>query len=285
MATINTTPDSFSSSSPSTHESSVAEGLAAVDSGADILDIGGYSTRPGAAVISPEDEMQRVVPVVRALREHGVSLPISIDTFRPSVLQAAVNVGANCLNDVTALTGEGEPGEEDMALVARDLGVPIIMMHSRGAHRVTVDDDYSAQGGVVRSVRQELGSRITEALRFGIRKWNIIVDPGFGFSKSVEGNIELLRRFSELTAPGLEGRQNPLEGYPTLAGLSRKGFLGKILERPTQPLEREWATGAGVAASIQQGADIVRIHRIAEMRDVAKIADKVWRHIPIRRGL
>ncbi|KIJ54583.1 hypothetical protein M422DRAFT_106865, partial [Sphaerobolus stellatus SS14] len=271
MATVNTTPDSFSSA-PSTEESAIQEGLAAVEAGADIIDIGGYSTRPGAELVSPEVEMERVVPVVRALRERGVTLPISIDTFRASVLRAAVEAGANCLNDVTALSGEGEEEEENMSLVAEDLGIPVIMMHSRGAHNVTLDNNYDAQGGVVNGVRQELGSRIMHALQVGMRRWNLIVDPGFGFSKTVEGNFELLRRFGEITAPGPHNARNLLHGYPTLAGLSRKGFLDRVLDKPTQPQEREWATGAGVAASIQQGADIVRVHRVAEMKDIVRVA-------------
>ncbi|KAF8517981.1 Dihydropteroate synthase [Hysterangium stoloniferum] len=279
MAAINATPDSFSSTNPSTTDLAVEEGLAAVEAGANMIDVGGYSTRPGAAEVSPDEELRRVIPVIRRLREHGITLPISVDTFRPSVLRAAVAAGANCLNDVTALAGEVEnhPSDESMALAVRELGVPIIMMHSRGAHDAGKNNDYSPQGGVVEGVRVELGARMTHALRCGIRRWHLIADPGFGFSKTTEGNIELLRRFEEVTASGA------LTGFPTLAGLSRKTFLGKVLDRETSPQEREWATGAGVAAAVQQGADIVRVHRVAEMRDITKVADKLWRITSLRR--
>lgn len=282
MATINATPDSFSSSRASTEETAIAEGIAAVQAGVDILDIGGYSTRPGASKVSIEEESKRVVPVVRTLREKGVVLPISIDTFRPSVLRAAVEAGANCLNDVTALSGEGEVEEEMMLPIAGKLGIPVIMMHSRGAHKVSSDNDYSCYGDVLEGVRSELGFKISNALQSGVRRWNIIVDPGFGFSKTVDGNFELLRRFRRLTSPGLGTLKNPLQGYPTLAGLSRKGFLGRVLDKPTKPQDRDWATGAAVAASIQQGADIVRVHRVSEMKDVARISDRLWRGLPLK---
>ena len=277
MATINTTPDSFSST-PSTPTSAVAQALAAAAAGADIIDIGGYSTRPGATRVSLEDELQRVVPVVRQMRVHGITLPISVDTFRPAVLRAAVAAGANCLNDVTALAGDDDE-TRGMAVAARGLGVPVVLMHSRGAHRAGEDSEYGACG-VLTGVRRELGARVGDALRGGLRRWHVMVDPGFGFSKTTDGNVKLLRGLADLTAPSpsvAPQERNPLEGFPTLAGLSRKSFLGKLLGRATEPQEREWATGAAVTAAVQQGVDVVRVHDVANMRDLVTIADAVWR--------
>lgn len=279
MATINATPDSFSSSSPSTTASAIDEALAAAADGADIIDVGGYSTRPGATPVSLEEELNRVVPVIRKIRENGITLPISVDTFRPAVLRAAVDAGANCLNDVTALAGEGNDASSEMAMVVRELGVPIVMMHSRGAHRAGESKEYG-EPGILNGVQHELGKNIDLALRGGLHRWNMLVDPGFGFSKTMEDNLELLGRFRELTAPRPNRHDpNPLEGFPTLAGLSRKSFLGNLLGRRTDPQDRNWATAAAVTAAVQQGADVVRVHRVAETRDVLRIADALWRNV------
>jgi dihydroneopterin aldolase / 2-amino-4-hydroxy-6-hydroxymethyldihydropteridine diphosphokinase / dihydropteroate synthase len=278
MATINATPDSFSSA-PSTTASAVDEALAAAADGADIIDVGGYSTRPGATPVSAEEELKRVVPVVRKIRDNGIKIPISVDTFRPTVLRAAVDAGANCLNDVTALTGEQGDAPGEMARVAREFGIPVVMMHSRGAHRAGENKEYG-ESGVLVGVQQELGKSIDHALRSGIRRWNVLVDPGFGFSKTTDGNLELLSRFRELTTPWPDRpRSNPLEGFPTLAGLSRKSFLGNLLGRKTDPQDRNWATAAAVTAAVQQGADVVRVHKVGDTRDVLRVADAVWRKV------
>lgn len=280
MATINATPDSFSSSAPSTTAAAVDQALTAADNGADIIDVGGYSTRPGATSVPVDEELSRVIPVVRMIRERGIVLPISIDTFRPAVLRAAVEVGANCLNDVTALAGEeGNAVPWEMATVVRELGVPVVMMHSRGAHRAGEYKDYGASG-VLAGVQEELGRHVDYALRCGIRRWNMLVDPGFGFSKTTADNVELLRRFREVTATGEFGcRPNALRNFPTLAGLSRKSFLGHLIGRKTEPQDRDLATAAAVTAAVQQGADVVRVHQVAEIRDVLRIADAVWRKV------
>ncbi|KAF8576275.1 Dihydropteroate synthase [Ramaria rubella] len=278
MATINASPDSFSSSAANTPTSTVADAIVAASSGADIIDVGGYSTRPGATAVSTEEELKRVIPVIRRIREH-TPLPISVDTFRPAVLRAAVEAGANCLNDVTALTGDGTGKPGEMALAARELGVPVVMMHSRGAHSAGENKEYGERG-VLDGVQHELGKSVQHALRCGLRRWNLIVDPGFGFSKTTDGNLELLRRLGELTASPVERRApNPLEGFPTLVGLGRKSFLGKLVRRETEPLERDWATAAAVTAAVQQGADVARVHNVAEIRDVLQIADAVWRGV------
>ncbi|KAF8510154.1 Dihydropteroate synthase-like protein [Gautieria morchelliformis] len=276
MATINATPDSFSSA-PNTTASAVDEALAAAADGADIIDVGGYSTRPGATAVSPEEELKRVVPVVRKIRDNGIKIPISVDTFRPTVLRAAVDAGANCLNDVTALTGDQGDAPAEMALMAREFGIPIVMMHSRGAHRAGEDKEYG-ESGVLVGVQQELGKNVNYALRSGVRRWNVLVDPGFGFSKTTGGNLGLLSRFRELTAPSSDRlHPNPLEGFPTLAGLSRKSFLGNLLGRKADPQDRNWATAAAVTAAVQQGADVMRVHKVRDTRDVLRVADAVWR--------
>ncbi|GJJ16112.1 hypothetical protein Clacol_010391 [Clathrus columnatus] len=285
MAAINATPDSFSLTKPSTKESAIEEGMLAVEHGADILDVGGYSTRPNATLVSAEEETNRVVPVIRGLRQSGLVLPISVDTFRPIVLRAAVEAGANCLNDVAALSGdESDTTEmdnnrcEEMKTTVRELGIPIIMMHSRGALNASRHKNYGPEG-ILQGVKNELGGKVTSALQSGIRRWNLIIDPGFGFSKTVDGNLELLRRFRDITSSDVNGGdiRNPLIGFPTLAGISRKSFLGNLLQRETTPQDREWATGAAAIAAVQQGADIVRIHRVPEIRDMVRIADRVWR--------
>ncbi|KAG2068638.1 Dihydropteroate synthase [Suillus decipiens] len=296
MATLNATPDSFSDGSVNnTLSTALAYSTTSVRAGADIIDIGGYSTRPGAAFVSSEEECQRVVPVIQAIRSHEdqdvSSALISIDTFRWEVAEAAVLAGANCINDVYSFTGFDYPLTETsekhllkMREVARKLAVPVILMHSRGD--AGSNKDYSHyKGGVLEGVRVELGEKVEAIIKGkgGVRRWFVIVDPGIGFSKTAEANCALLREASSITANTL---MNPLAGYPQLIGSSRKSFLGAILERPdvdgtykgrkTQPKERGWATAATVACAIQQGASVVRVHDVQEMRDVVAVASAIW---------
>ncbi|KAG2127994.1 Dihydropteroate synthase-like protein [Suillus clintonianus] len=296
MATLNATPDSFSDGSVNnTLSAALTYSATSVRAGADIIDIGGYSTRPGAAFISSEEECQRVVPVIQAIRSHedqGVSSTlISIDTFRWEVAEAAVLAGANCINDVYSFTGPEYPLTQasakhllKMREVARKLAVPVILMHSRGD--AGSNKDYSQyKGGVQEGVRAELGEKVEAIIKGkgGVRRWFVIVDPGVGFSKTVEANCVLLREASSLTA---NTPRNPLAGYPQLIGSSRKSFLGAILERPdadgtnrgrkTQPKERGWATAAAVACAVQQGASVVRVHDVQDMRDVVAVASAIW---------
>lgn len=260
MATLNATPDSFSDGSVNnTLSAALTYSATSVQAGADIIDIGGYSTRPGAAFVSPEEECQRVVPVIQAIRSHEdqdvSSALISIDTFRWEVAEAAVLAGANCINDVYSFTGPEYPLTQasvkhllKMREVARKLAVPVILMHSRGD--AGSNKDYSQyKGGVLEGVRVELGEKVEAIIKGkgGVRRWFVIVDPGIGFSKTVEANCALLREASSMTVNVLV---NPLAGYPQLIGSSRKSFLGAILERPdadadgtykgrkTQPKER-----------------------------------------------
>ncbi|KAL5639783.1 hypothetical protein ACGC1H_006382 [Rhizoctonia solani] len=290
MATLNTTPDSFSDGGDNLHTPDTPETSPALQyvrtslsEGADILDIGGYSTRPGAAPVSPEAEIARVVPVVQAIREDGIQVPISVDTFRGDVARAALLAGANWINDIRAGRGDYPnspfPQPESMFAVAHEFGCSIVLMHSR---EQTIDDTYYTSG-TLDGVRQELGARVAAALESGIRRWNIIADPGYGFSKSVSGNLELVRNLKRLVDPVEAGRA--LGNLPILAGTSRKSYLGLILAGssgeqdgiPVPAKKREWATAAAVTACIQAGADVVRVHNVEAMRDVVTVADRIWR--------
>lgn len=300
MATLNMTPDSFSDGAQhNTLPAAIAYTTAAIASGADIIDIGGYSTRPNADPVSASDEHQRVLPIIQAIRAHPMDALrhalLSVDTFRADVAEHAVQAGANCINDVHAFTGPTYPPDaastEHLARmrgVARALGVPVILMHSRGD--AGANKDYAAYGGdIVAAVQTELGRKVDAIVRGvgGVRRWLVLVDPGIGFSKGVEGQLALMRDLGRVTAvPDRDGGVNPLAGYPMLVGASRKSLLGAVLEEPdvegtytgrkTRPQERVWATAAAVACAVQQGASVVRVHDVAEMRDVVAVASAIW---------
>ncbi|KAK2460030.1 hypothetical protein APHAL10511_007953 [Amanita phalloides] len=323
MAIINVTPDSFSDGSQhNTVTAALAHALSCAAAGANILDIGGYSTRPGADFVSAEQEISRIKPVIEAVRQeskdselHGkdktledvrnlADVIISVDTFRPEVAEAAILSGASCINDVYAFTGpvwwkggefskqlvdEADESLKKMKRVAKKYSVPVILMHSRGDAGTNKNyNAYSYAGeAVVEGVRVELGEKIERIVtgKGGLRRWLVIADVGIGFSKSVEGNLELLRSAAKVMADvsvGLEPRKrNPLAGFPQLVGASRKSFLGALLEegkhgRKTEPKERAWATAAAVACSIQQEALLVRVHDIEQMMDVVRVSDAIW---------
>lgn len=305
MATLNVTPDSFSDGS--LHNSlpaALSYVNSSVVSGADIIDIGGYSTRPGAEFVSPEDERSRVVPIIQAIRNstpavnfhsHPKDVLISVDTFRWDVAEAAVLAGANCINDVYAFNGPAYPPNESsarhfvaMRKIARNLAVPVVMMHSRGD--AGLNKNYRNYEGIGRSsvlegIRVELGKKVDALVKGenGIRRWNVIVDPGVGFSKTEEDNLEILRNAAAIT-DAEEG--NLLSGYPQLIGTSKKSFLGAILAQPdrhgtypgrqTEAKERGWATAAAVACAVQQGAAVVRVHDVVEMGDVVRVSSALW---------
>ncbi|KAJ6588463.1 Dihydropteroate synthase-like protein [Mycena capillaripes] len=305
MATLNTTPDSFSDGAThNTLPAALEYAQSAVVAGAGILDVGGYSTRPGAAFITAEEEISRVEPCIAAVRAANPQLPISVDTFRPEVARAAISAGANCINDVYAFTGQGsypfpdasQTGDashrcmSEMKNIAREFAVPVVLMHSRGDAGKNKNYDVYGYAGpsqtVVEGVRVELGKKMDSIVKGkgGVRRWLVIVDPGVGFSKTIDGNLEVLRDAAAITADVYIGRQNaqrnPLMGYPQLIGASRKSFLGVILEqatgRKTEPKERGWATGAAVTCAVQQGALVVRVHDTHEMADVVHVANALW---------
>ena len=299
MATLNVTPDSFSDGADyTTLPAALAFTESAALAGAHIVDIGGYSTRPGAAYVSPEDEIARVVPVIEGIRAYrSQEMLISVDTFRPEVARAAVLAGANCINDVHAFTGPDYPITASspaaayftgMKETARELAVPVVLMHSRGD--AGENKDYSGYRSVVDGVVHELGEKVEAIVRGpgGVRRWLVMIDPGIGFSKSVDDNLELLRNSASITSETrtIDGGWNPLRGYPQLIGASRKSFLGTLLGQPdksgtyagrsTTPKERGWATTAAVASAVQQGAAVVRVHDVLEMGDVVRVAHAIW---------
>lgn len=270
MGVINVTPDSFSGDGLMRGDDwitgAVEQGVQQEADGADILDIGGESTRPGATPVSLEDELTRIIPVITKLAK-AVQIPISIDTSKAEVARQATEAGASIINDVWALQKDAA-----MAAVAAHANVPIILMHNRrGAENARTE---STLGGhyvgthyddLIADIRKELQISIDQALAAGVKKENIIIDPGIGFAKTVEQNLELIRRFAELKSLG----------YPILAGPSRKSFVGYTLNLP--PEERLEGTAAAVALLIEKGADIIRVHDVAAMKRVATLTDAIVR--------
>jgi dihydropteroate synthase len=251
MAILNLTPDSFSGDGLlGDPELAVAQALAAVTDGADLLDIGGESTRPGAQPVPTADEIARVVPVIRALAAQ-VTVPISIDTSKAAVAETALAAGARLINDVRGLTAD-----PDLAAVAARAGVPVVVMH---------DQPPDGRGDLLTSIVRELARRLDRALAAGIAWEQLIIDPGFGFGKGARINLELLRRLAELR----------VLGRPILAGTSRKGTIGRVLGLP--PDERVEGTAATVALAIAGGADIVRVHDVRTMARVARMSDATVR--------
>ena len=256
MGIVNATPDSFADGGEhATVEAAIAHGLELAEEGADILDIGGESTRPGAEDVSLEEELRRVVPVIEALAQR-VSIPVSIDTSKPEVMRAAVAAGAGMVNDVFGLRREG-------ALeAAAELGVPVVLMHMQGEPRtMQANPEYD---DVVGEVHRFLAERIFAAEMAGIPKKNIVVDPGFGFGKNAQHNLQLLaqlRRFTEL-------------GVPVLAGLSRKKTIGDITGR-ADPRDRIFGSVAAHLVAAQNGAAILRVHDVAATVDALKVWNAV----------
>ena len=252
MGIVNVTPDSFSDGGAhDTTDAAVAHALTLVEEGADLLDIGGESTRPGADEVSLEEELRRVVPVIERLAAQ-VAIPISIDTSKPEVMRAAVQAGAGMINDVHALRRDG-------ALeAAASLGVPVVLMHMQGEPRsMQAAPDYD---DVVGDVHRFLAERIFAAEMAGVAKKRIVIDPGFGFGKDTAHNLQLLahlERFVEL-------------GVPVLAGLSRKRSIGDLTGRSV-PAERVSGSVAAHLIAAQRGAAIVRVHDVAATVDALKV--------------
>jgi dihydropteroate synthase len=259
MGVLNVTPDSFSDGGEfNTLEAALGQAKAMEAAGVDIVDIGGQSTRPGAVEVSVEEELNRVVPVVRSLREVS-SIPISVDTSRSIVARAAVAVGADLINDVT-----GGLGDPQMLATVAQLGVPVVLMHLRGTPQTMQTlTDYE---DVVGEICQVLEQQANTAISVGVDPRKIILDPGIGFAKTYEQNLTILRELPRLRSLG----------YPLLVGVSRKSFIGKILNQP-HPQDRVWGTGAACAAAIVGGADILRVHDSREMFDICRVTDAIFR--------
>ena len=259
MGVLNVTPDSFSDGGKSFDpERAVQQALAIEQAGADLLDIGGESTRPGSTAVSAKEELARVLPVLQALRGL-LKIPVSIDTQESEVAEAALEAGAQMINDISGLKSDPRIAE-----VAARRRAPLILMHMRGEPRTMQAGPFARD--VMKDVLQGLRKSVAAARRAGVAKSQIIVDPGIGFGKSFAQNYELLQKLPQLAKLG----------YPLLVGASRKGFLGATLARdrkPASPEERIWGTAATVTASILNGAHIVRVHDVAEMAQVARVAD------------
>lgn len=259
MGILNVTPDSFSDGGLfNTLEAAVdqAQRLEAV--GVDILDIGGQSTRPNAEDLSLQAELNRVIPIVEAIRQ-GSEVPISVDTTKAAVAAAAIAAGADFINDISGATYDPE-----MLATVAQLGVPIVLMHIRGTPQTMQQmTDYQ---DLVGEVVSWLKLRIDAAIAAGIARHLIAIDPGLGFAKTGPQNIELLRNLSAFQSLGC----------PILVGPSRKSFLGQILNQP-DPQQRVWGTAAACCAAIAGGADILRVHDGPEMADVCRVADAIWR--------
>ena len=264
MGVLNVTPDSFSDGGDYyTRESALAQAENMVKSGVDIIDIGGQSTRPGAAEISSEEESDRVIPVVQILRQKAEifgSVPISVDTTRAQVAKAAVEAGADLINDISGATFDSE-----MLSTVAHLKVPIIMMHIRGTPQTMQKlTDYR---DLIGEIREFLESRIVAAVAAGIDKSHIILDPGIGFAKNYNQNLEILQQLAKFR--GLD--------CPILVGVSRKSFIGHILNQPLAK-QRVWGTAAACTGAIANSADILRVHDVREMHDVCLVADAIFRN-------
>ena len=252
MGVVNVTPDSFSDGSPNT-DTVVAHALRLAADGADLLDIGGESTRPGAQPVPQDEELERVLPVIQALASRA-RIPLSIDTSKAVVARAALEAGAHLVNDVTAL--RGDPA---MSSVIAQHHAPVILMHMAGTpqtmQRAPRYDDVAAE------VCAFLSEAMTRAAAHGIDRERILLDPGIGFGKALEHNLALIAQLASLASLG----------RPLVIGPSRKSFLGQLTGRPVE--ERVWGTAAAVAIAAWQGVAIVRVHDVAAMRDVVRVVD------------
>jgi len=259
MGVLNVTPDSFSDGGNFLEpESAIEQAFVIANAGADLLDVGGESTRPGSQETSAADELDRILPVLEGLRGR-LKIPISVDTRRAAVAELAVRAGAEIINDISGLQNDPKIAE-----VAARHSVPLILMHMRGEPRTMQKGPFAHN--VMKDVIQGLRRSVAVARKAGVPKSQIIVDPGIGFGKSFAQNYELLQKLPQLAELG----------YPLLVGTSRKGFLGAALARdgkPAPPQERIWGTAATVTASVLNGAHIVRVHDVEEMVKVARVAD------------
>lgn len=265
MGIVNVTPDSFSGDGVLAHldpvATAVAQGRRMVEEGADLLDVGGESTRPGHAPVDAAEEHGRVVPVVAALRDALPDTPLSIDTTKPEVAAAALDAGVHLLNDVW-----GVGGDDRMARLAAERGVPLIVMHNRAEPRY---DDLMIE------LIADLRAALDRATRLGVERDQLIVDPGFGFGKTPEHNLTVLRELGTLRALGC----------PILLGTSRKSTLGRVLDLPVD--ERLEATLATTAIGIANGADVIRVHDVRENVRAARMSDAIvrgWRDEPKERS-
>ena len=256
MGILNVTPDSFSDGGQFfDRDKAVEQGLKMAADGAAIIDVGAESTRPGSKPVSAQEQIKRAIPVIEALAKK-MNVPISIDTYNYEVAEAAMKAGASMINDITALS------DERMGKLAAERGVPVVLMHIQGTPAtMQIEPKYK---NVVDEVLKFLMERAQRAEKFGINRERIFIDPGIGFGKTIEHNLELLRNIDRFVATG----------YRVLVGTSRKAFLGKITGKEN-PQGRIFGTAATVALCAAAGVSIVRVHDVAEMVDVIKVANAI----------
>ena len=272
MGILNVTPDSFSERGLYfDRQAAIARGLEMEREGADILDIGGESSRPGAEPVTEEEELSRTIPVIEALRRKGLRIPISIDTYKASVAERALEAGAEIVNDVSGLRYDGRTAQ-----VVANYRAGIVLMHLRGTPRTM--QQLPPVRHMVPTIQQGLAASLRRALSAGIRKRQIVLDPGIGFGKTIEQNFEILTKGLPRIAR---------MGYPILVGPSRKSFIRRTLEgalvarspkgkKPeVSPEEMLYGTAAAVTIAILNGAHIVRVHDVRQMLPVARLADRL----------
>jgi dihydropteroate synthase len=251
MGILNITTDSFSGDGVGKDvDAALARAKLLVADGADIIDIGGESTRPDSRPVTAEEEINRVLPVIKMLSSE-INVPVSIDTYKSEVARRAIEAGANMINDVWGLRQDPE-----LAHVAAECGVPLV---------ITANQRDTQYKDIMAAVVESLVRGVNMALDAGVARENIIIDPGIGFGKTLEGNLEVLRRLSELKSLG----------RPILLGTSRKSMIGQVLDLPVD--ERLEGTAATVALGIANGADVIRVHEVLQMKRVAKMADAIVR--------
>ena len=257
MGVLNVTPDSFSDGGQfNSLENAIAQADQMIQDGADMLDIGGQSTRPNAAEVSLQEELDRVIPVIEAIRQN-CDHPISVDTTRSQVAKWAIAAGADLINDIS-----GAVFDSEMLSTVGKLGVPIILMHRRGTPKtMQLLTEYQ---DLIKEIREFLQERIETAIAHGITQ--IMIDPGIGFAKKYDQSLEILQRLQAFQSLNC----------PILVGASRKSFIGHILDQP-DPQKRVWGTAAACVSAIANGADVVRVHDVAQLRDACRVADAIWR--------
>lgn len=264
MGVLNVTPDSFSDGGDfNSLETAFNQVQEMVKAGADIIDIGGQSTRPGAEDVSLEEELNRVIPLINAIRKSPdlvlANIPISVDTTRSQVAEMAVTVGGDIINDISGATFDSK-----MLSVVAQLNVPIILMHIRGTPQTM--QTLTHYQDLMGELKQFLEERIQAAINQGISPDHIIIDPGIGFAKTVTQNLEILRNLTQLRSLNC----------PLLVGTSRKSFIGHLLNQP-DPKQRVWGTAATCVAAIANSADILRVHDVKEIVEASRVADAIYR--------
>lgn len=269
MGILNVTPDSFSDGGQHfSVKGAVEHAKLMVTDGADIIDIGGQSTRPGALLLTPDEEADRILPIIKALSVEPLTatVPLSVDTFYSSVAEAAIEAGATMINDISG----GSLDENMLRTVSRAEGISYVAMHMRGTPQTMQDPENTFYHDVCSQVAESLQSIGMRAVAEGIQPWRLIMDPGLGFAKNVQGNLQLIAGLGKLR----RALRPPLYGLPILVGPSRKGFLGSVTGRKDSK-NRDWATASAAALCVHGGASIVRAHNIPAAKDAVRVADAI----------